>query len=498
MRRRTLRYLGGLFALALGLAGVPGGEARAQTVEFQEGSRGLPRADAAVRRVLSRGEYVVWVRDTVLAAGERVAGDVILIGSTLHVEGIIAGDLVAVQSDVFTRPGGEIGGTVIVLGGGFYGSSLARLASPPIDASLYEYGVEPLRGGRYVIAAPGGGARLRLRGLYGFLVPDYDRVNALTLSWAVRLDRGRSAWLPDASATLRYRSVRTVIDGVIALAWPFARHAAVLEGGRTVRSNDRWINADPINSLSSIWAGGDYRNYYDARYVEGGVRLEYGMQTLWKHSLLLGWERARSLDNRDPFSIFDYRGPFGPNLPVDEADIVSLKLESSARLWTLDRSSGRVELSFEYADADIAGDVSFALVGAALAGDIPTFGRHYVRVLARAQVPASDDAPAQRWRALGGWGTLPTLDAVSRAGDRMWFVEATYLFPTGLTAAVLGELAPWLRYAGGNAWIGRSSGASVVNNVGLGLTLGIFEAGLFVDPGADFRTVFMIGLTPRP
>ena len=485
--------------VGLSLTGPGAQSTRAQTVEFEKGSRGSPQADQAVQRILSRANYAVWVRDTVLAVGERVSRDVILIGATLHVEGIIEGDLVAVQSDVFARPGGEFGGLVVVLAGGFYGSSLADLSAPPIDASIYDYTIRSSGVDRYVIAAPGGEAEARLPGFYGFLAPDYDRVNALTIQWGLDVDRGQATWLPDAEARVRFRSVRTTVEGDLALSWPFSRHAAVLSGGRSVRSNDRWINADLINSLSSIWAEGDYRNYYDAWFVDGGVRLEHGTTTVWNHALMLGWERARSLPNEDPFSVFDYRGPFAPNLPVAEADVVSLKLESRTRLWTGNRSRGAVELSFEYADEDIAGDLSYTLFGAALEGSLPTFGRQSLGLLARGQIPGTDDAPPQRWRALGGWGTLPTLDAVEQVGDRMWFIETSYEIPTGVDVEILGELVTWLRWAAGNV---RSdvfeARPRTVHNLGLGLTLGIIEGGVFTDPGDDFHTVVLLGLVPRP
>ena len=69
--------------------------AETQTVELRRGNRGLPLADQIIRRVLRRGRYQVFTRDTILASDEVVSGDIVLLGATLRIEGAIEGDLVA-------------------------------------------------------------------------------------------------------------------------------------------------------------------------------------------------------------------------------------------------------------------------------------------------------------------------------------------------------------------------------------------------------------------
>ncbi|MGD2218174.1 MAG: hypothetical protein PVJ64_15560 [Gemmatimonadales bacterium] len=485
------RILAGVFALALGLSGV--GEAVAQTVELRRGTRGEPRAEEALREVLSRGSYRVLTRDTVLAATEVIASDVIVIGATLRLEGRIEGDLVGIQSDVFARPGGRIDGRVAVLGGGFYGSSLAELGSPPIDASRYRYVVEEGEAGVYVVTAPGGGVSVRLPGLYGILLPEYDRVNALTLPWGLDLEGGPALWMPDVRARVRYRSVREQFDGDLELSWRFGRHAFVLRGGRTVRSNDDWINGAVENSFYAVVAGVDTRNYYDARFVEGDLRLSFGSRVLWTNDLVIGWERARTLEKRDVFSIFEVRGGFRPNTPVGAGDAASLRLVSVAE-FLASVVPGEVELSIEHADADVAGDLSFTVFGAAVVAEVAAWGRSALVLEGRGQVPTSSGAPVQRWRALGGWGTLPSLRPVERQGDNMWWGAATLRMPLDRRVGMRWELVPWLQYTAGNAWMEGGGRPATVHNLGVGISLGPVAAALYTAPSDDFETVLAIGL----
>jgi hypothetical protein len=488
---RLTWILGVFLALTPGLSGR--GDAGAQTVEFRRGTRGEPRADQALMAVLSRGGYRVLTRDTVLAASEVIASDVIVIGATLRLEGRIEGDVVGVQSDIFARPGGRIDGRVVVLGGGFYGSSLAELGSPPIDASQYRYVVEGSGRAGYVVTAPGGSARLRVSRLYGFRLPGYDRVNAVTVPWGVDLERGPEPWMPDVRARVRYRSVRGQFDGDLGLSWPFGRHAFMLGGGRTVRSNDGWINGSVENSLYAVIGGVDTRNYYDARYVEGDLRLSFGSELQWTNDIVVGWERARTLDNRDPFSIFEVRGGFQANAPVSEADAASVRLVSVAEFIGRRFPSLDVELSIEHADADLAGDLSFTMFGAAVQAEAQTWGRGSLVLEGRGQVPGSSGAPAQRWRALGGWGTLPSLRPGERLGDHMWWAAATLRAPLGRRVGARWELVPWLQYAVGNAWVEGGTRPPTVHNLGAGITLGPFAGAVYTAPSDEFKTVLSIG-----
>jgi hypothetical protein len=331
--------------------------------------------------------------------------------------------------------------------------------------------------------------------------PGYDRVNALTLAAGVDLDRGGARWLPDARLRIRYRSIREVLDGDLELLWSLGRNSLMLRGGRAVRTNDGWINSDIDNSLYSLIAGVDTRNYYDARFVDLQVSLDHGAGTRWTHGLGVGWERARTLENRDPYSLFTARaGGFQPNLPASEGDLVSLSLESSVRFWGAreGHSVFEVDGSIELADADLAGDFSFGAVRAGLFSDLAMWWEHELRLEARVQFPISESPPSQRWRALGGWGSLPTLVPTGQAGEQMWWAAATYSVPLTRELGPLGRLLGWVQYAAGNAWSDEGERPSAIHDIALGATLGPLAAGLYTAPADDFKTVLSIGFQPRP
>ncbi|NIW36842.1 MAG: hypothetical protein GWN32_10010 [Gemmatimonadetes bacterium] len=474
-----------------------GGAASGQVVEFRAGSGGLARADEVVRSVLARGDYVVLTADRVLSPGEVIDGDVIVLGATLRVEGTIRGDLVGVQSDIFARPGGEVGGTVVVLGGGFYGSTLARLARRPVSAAVYGYTYETTRGGGYAIVAPGGRVSLRPAGLYGLLLPEYDRVNALTIPLGLDFDRGGMSALPDAELRLRIRSAREMLDGALRLRWRTGRHAVSLAGGRTVRTNDGWINGDVDNSLYSFIGAVDTRNYYDADFVAAGIELGFGSNALWNAGLTLGWERARPLANEDPFSLFEVRaGGFQPNAPALAADAASLKLAGGVATERADGPGLTVQAELEIADDAVAGDLTFALLGGGFRLRLPTVGRQALVIEGRGQASLDDDAPPQRWRSLGGWGSLPTLVPTGQSGDRMWWTAATYQIPLSDRLGRLPSPFLWVQYGAGNAWTAGSR-PSTVHDLGLGLTFGPLALALYTAPSDEFKTVFTVGFDPR-
>lgn len=480
-------------ALVLGLPG-PGA---AQQVSFRPQAGGLAGADAALKRVLKRDRFRVIDRDTVLGPETMIEGDLIVVRATVRLEGVIRGDLVAVQSDVFARPGSRIDGRVIVLNGGFYGSALADVRAPPIDASYLRYTARRTTDGRYLITGPKGMGGLRLPGAYGFGLPTYERVDAVTVEWGLRYRPEGGSSLPAVSGRARYHTVREQPDGELEAVWTRSGWSGSLAGGRTVRTNDDWIAGDLVNSLTSLVSAVDTRNYYDAGFIEGALGLQRGARLVWRHELRVSWERARSLRRRDVFSVFEDRQGFQPNLPIDEGDIVSVRLESGLEAFVGEPLGVGVHIALEGA-SDRVGDFGFSLLSGSLKARIPGPGESFVSLRARGQGPLGPEAPRQRWRALGGWGTLPTAMRLARLGDRMWWVDARYLVPTPIALGYLGRLTPWVAYAAGNAWSGDGAHPSTINNLGIGVTFGYVELGLYTDPGADFDGALLLGVGAAP
>lgn len=463
-----------------------------QEVRFRRGTGGEPRADQLLLRTLARDTFTVIARDTVLGPDVRVAGDVLVLDATLRLEGEIQGNLVGVQSDIFARPGSRVGGSIVTMAGGFYGSTLARVTTPSINAAPYDYRVETEDDSTFVITGPGRRSALHLAGLYGFDLLTYDRVNALTVQWGADYQPGARPLIPYGRGRLLFHTARVDVGGELELWWPFGRHSLLLRGGRVARSNDDWTQGEIENSITSLLVAMDTRSYYDARYAEAALHLENGERRIWSFEARSGWEQARSLENEDPFSIFSVLGGFQPNTPVIDADIVSATLGAGFELFAGGLSLVEVEGRVEGSDRDLASDLSFLLWSGRLLGQI-SGGAGSLRLEARGQLPGGAGAPPQRWRALGGWGSLPTLRPLERQGDHMWWVEAEYR--RGLTGRLeyVGRLTGWVRYALGNAWIDEVPRPSIVHNVGVGLEVSFLQIGVFTAPSDDFDTVLAVG-----
>jgi hypothetical protein len=463
-----------------------------QEVRFRRGTGGQPRADQLLLRTLARDTFIVIAHDTVLGPDVRISSDVLVLNATLRLEGEIEGNLVGVQSDIFARPGSRVGGSIVTMAGGFYGSTLARVTTPSVNAAPYDYRVDVQDDSTFVISGPGRRSRLRLVGQYGFDLPNYDRVDALTLRWGADYQPGARPLVPYGRGRLLFHTARGDVGGWLELRWPFGRHALVLRGGRVARSNDEWTQGDIENSITSLLVAMDTRSYYDARYAEAALRLEYGERRIWSFDLRSGWEQARSLANEDPFSIFSVLGGFQPNTPVIDADIVSATVGAGFELFAGGLSLLQLEGSLEGADSDLASDLSFLLWSGRLLGQLSGAGGS-LRLEARGQLAGGSGAPPQRWGALGGWGSLPTLRPLERQGDHLWWVQAEYR--RGLTARIdyVGRLTGWLRYAVGNAWIDGEPRPSVVHNIGVGVAMSLLQLGVFTAPSDDFDTVLVVG-----
>lgn len=452
--------------------------APAQTVELS-GRRGFDReVRSRIEEVLGRGRYRVWTRDTLLAAGDTLDGDVFLFRASARVEGAVAGRIVGVESEVFVRPGAEVRGGVVVLNGGYYGTQLAKVG-PVVHLPIASYRVRAAADGSvYRIVGPRPESGFALLGVSGLLLPAYERVSALAVPWGFEVRPPSPAW-PYVRGVVRYRTGRERAEGDLRLAWSAGALAITLAGGRTTATQDGWISGEAENSLASFGFAADHRNYYDAKFVRGALELRHGFNARFLHAVAVEWEEASSLGNEDPFSLFETEGGFRPNPPVARGRLVGLRLASevavAAGRWGL---AGRV--FWEAADASVAGEFTYARAGGEVTWEGPTFAGHTLRVQGRGGGPLAGRVPEQRWVALGGYKTLPTFDALSLRGDTHLFVRSTYFVP--LLSTGLGRVQGWAQHALGSAWVGAAP--PLEHNLGLGLDLGPFAVWLFADPAA--------------
>ena len=106
---------------------------------------------------------------------------------------------------------------------------------------------------------------------------------------------------------------------------------------------------------------------------------------------------------------------------------------------------------------------------------------------------AGDTAPPQRFAYIGGGGTLPTFNILSRGGDQMVFLEGLYNFPIETVhVPYLGTPIITVREMLGSTGVG--SLGRFDSNIGARLTLGLFSGEIFINP-ANGDHAFSLGLS---
>lgn len=456
----------------------PGGAAQAQ-IELQ--GPGDPELDRRLRTLLDL-DYRLLATDTLIPAGDTLHGPVVVAGSRLLLEGVVAGDLVGLDADLFLRPSALVTGDLVNVAGGIYRSALARVEGAELDRPLAPYLLLSVPGG-FILE---GRAEVRSwvpEGFKGIVPPVYDRVNGVSLrTGAAYHFSPRGTWQPRVAAHVVYRSARGALDGggEVALSrWPVE---LALGAARTTDTNENWIRGPLLNSLSYFFLGSDYRDYYAADRVYGRLAAELETES-WRirPSLLVQWEDARSLRARSPWTVFD-PDSLRPNFPVDDGELVS--------------ATGTITFSWRSADAELLTEL-LAEVGrdddeadfgrAAITGSWlmnALFGhRLEVEWHALAPLPGTDSVPARRWSFVGGSGTLKTFERARFRGDRLVFVETDYIIPLPERWAVFAFGAPEieLRHAAGMAWRHGES-RDLEQNVGARVRLGFFFVGAVTDP----------------
>lgn len=484
---RAIRRCGraaALAALALSAALAAPDRASAQ----QDAPRGVqftPRPDRPVERRLERfvegGDYRLWIRDTTLARGDTVPGDVLVLESMVRLEGRVEGNLVAVDSDVFLRPNSAVAGDLMVLGGGMYRSSLSSVEGEVAYEPNLLLQAVPRQGGWEIVSSEDRPDFLRLDGVSGLHVPSAQRVDGWAFSAGGRLQAADVPWQPSLhlDGTLRTRGGRA--GGSARQYWyPSGRWRIGVEGGRGTRTNERWIRSDVANTLTHVFGGRDYRNYHESDRVLFGARHDFGGGETAE--LTAGWERVRPLPARHAGGLFG-DDAVEPNPSVDAGDDWRVALETGIR-----RTGGgdtlSVDLRLAGADAAVAGDFSYLFGEAAVDWRIPAAAGHRVSLRARARGDLAGELPRHRWSAVGGAGTLPTLDVLELRGARLLFGRATYVIPLPvLRVPRLGGPELLLRAASGTAWSGGGE-PDPRANLAAGVRFLIFEGGVAWDPGS--------------
>lgn len=470
----------------------PSPPAAAQEVRF------TPRAESSAQRALARflseEEYGIWTRDTVLTRGDAVPGNLLVLEAAARIAGDVGGSIYVVDGDLFLRPGARIAGDVLVLGGGYYASSMATVEGEVTYRPNEVLSVLPEEGGYRILPLEEPRKAVDLGPLYGLRLPTYQRVDGWTFGWGGTARVTGLAWQPEVELSVRFKTEQEEVEGSVRQTWyPSARFRFGVEASRATWSNDAWIRPTAWNSVDFLFAGNDFRNYYRADRV--GLRFELGDVDGWSFALVPRWEEARSLEARGQ-EIFFEPDVVRPNPPVDPGDTYSLTGAVEYGRRSGDRRT-RFYFALEAASRDIAGDFSFAMGEFQGLLRRPLAFGHALEVFAVARGDLGGSLPRQRWSAIGGIGTLPTFETLSLRGERLAFADITYAVPIPpLQLPVFGPTEAFARGAFGTAW-SEGKSLQVEQNAIFGFRILVLEVAVGVDPGSGDTVFHVNGRFPR-
>lgn len=482
-----------LAALAIAAIFAPAPASAQKVALTGEGERDLDRR----LEELLRGDYLLVASDTLIPSGDSIPRSVLVLDATLTLEGAVAGDLVAVDANVFLRPTARIAGDVVNAGGGLYPSALAEVGGRVVDRPLARYRVIR-ESGTIRIQAQREVERLKLDGIKGFHVPTYNRVDALGIRWGGSYILATSGEIqPRFRGWIGYLSGRGAIQGGAELAAERGRNEAAVGFEEVTATNDAWIRGTLRNSLSFLINGNDYRNYYEARRYFTRVSRRFGAgETSWTVAARAQWEDAESLSAGDPWTLSGGDPRFNP--PINAGTISSLILSTEGE-WVGRHAAFEGRGSLEFADEILGGDFSFGRFAVYGEWAMDAFADHALEVEGYFQgpLPGTESLPRQRWSFIGGSGTLNTFDISEFLGDRVVFVESRYVIPLGdrFRLPVLGSPDLQIVHAFGMAWTDAVD-RELEQNIGLRLQFFGPFVRVMTNPRDPFDHVdFDIGLS---
>jgi hypothetical protein len=485
---RVLRPL--LAACLLALGTVRGAGAQVPQISGDDHST----AARMGREVLARGTYVFIDRDTTLGPDFHAPADLVVYDAEVRLEGSVAGTALVLNGDLWIRPGGRVGGSVAVIGGGVYPAGLAVVDRDSIHYTDPRAGLRvetrPTgREGEYVASveishpprpaffAPAVGP-----------FPTYDRVNGLTLQASANINPTREEGGPVINVWGAYRfEQENRLGGGLRWRVPLGRQNLQLTGeaSRATRTMDAWMRGDVANSVRALVLGRDYRDYWDSDVLRVMVERPVGKPLIAGETWLgprfgIQMSEDRALPTQSPWALLDREGLERENPPALEGTFVSL-LAGTLFQWRGATSAFAGDLNLEHAFA-APDDAEFTQVLAQGTYTARALRTHSLRVYVRGMAPIGGDAPPQRRGLLGGGTTLSTEPIARFRGDHLFFVESSYIIPiNNIILPVVGSPSIEAVHLAGAAWTGDNE-PQWVQNAGGGVIFALARARVVVNP----------------
>jgi hypothetical protein len=413
----------------------------AQSPDLQRA--GVPSADARrIEQWLEDPTTRRHVGDLDVGRDEIVDGNLYVRRGVLRVFGLVNGNILVMDGDVWFDEGAEVTGDVTVVGGATRNSERARLAGTVTEygegfgllarARAVHNGRDEWRGRNYGTYSwrDWDGGELAVR-----IGRNYNRVEGLPVQigpsistggrWATRLE-ALAVWRTDAGPL-----TNTERMGYVARAEQFlGMRGGALRIGASLRSTIDPIEAWTVSDLEASLAAGllhdDQRDYFERDGWSAYLRV---MPRRSPFDVILEYrdERHRTVAPRTPWTLFDRGDPWRDQPLVAEGRIRTANVIAEID----DRRGGDFAYRGVYARAELthALDGSLQLPQASLypAGAITSFdsdftiglldlrgyapfGRHAalaMRVVGGGSLDAGSALAPQFQHALGGAGTLP-------------------------------------------------------------------------------------------
>lgn len=461
------------------------------------GSPVLQRVLAAPHAVRTGSGRLDVPRDTAITTS------LVVLGRPTYLAGRVDGDVVVVGADLFLRPGANIAGRAIAIGGTVSTTTLGTAANgvesvPDEEVTIQREGdsfVVLLRDTRDEERTP----LVQPAGIYGLGIPRYDRVDGLSLPVGAIVTLGDSVAV--IAPTVTYRSRLGVVDPAAAVHLFVGRPIGFMgRVGRETRTNDAWIYSDLVNSLTTFFAGSDTRNYFRSDLAEGRGLARWGTPSDTLVAYAGGrHERIRAITAAgNVWSVTGRKSPFKiprPNPFVEEGDLGSGIVGAEMRL-ARGPLVARLSADAEQGFTTPAGTSDFLQLTLDGAVEFPAFYTQRLYVRLHAVATRGDSVPLARYAYLGGSGTLRTLDLLEMGGTALFYLENRYVIPIpAVQLPFVGSPAVTLRDAFGSAGVGSLPSFQHEIGAGIGLSAIRFEVvtavagrrGTEVGVGISFR-----------
>ncbi|MEP7002073.1 MAG: hypothetical protein ABI969_16410 [bacterium] len=472
----------------------------AQDVTVREGAG--RRSAEFIREAQSQPHVVISGTTRLeLPRDSTITTTLIVIGRPTYLASKVQGNVVVIGSDLFLRPGAEVSGHAVAIGGTVSTTTLGRVTGRIESFRDETYDVTPGQGGYTLdyrtMSVAASIPLLQPAGFSGILIPSYDRVDGLSLPFGVLGTVADGNVEVEPSVT--YRSRLGAWDPAVGLRInPLGAVRFAGRAGYFTRSNETWNYSDLLNSATTFFAGSDKRNYFRSKGGEGRV---FALVSRPGFSVepFVGARYERVSPITAVGNVYSVKGRKSDEKilrvnPLVEAGSIGSGLIGAEMFDTTGLVTSRLRAELEQSVTSVTGRTNFTQVTLDGRVDFPTFGTQSLHFRAHGVVTAGDSVPRARYAYLGGSGTLPVLELLEMGGTEMLFLESRYVMPIDrVVLPMIGAPIVTLRHILGAAGVNRLP--SLEQQIGIGLGLSALRLDFTQDVAKSRGHEFSVGIS---